>query len=80
MLGKEPETVDEYATVIGVSRAKAFRDQQAFRRAFPTETTPARMNRASQAQERYAEMTRHTLDPNLVGPYAFTLGAAPADV
>jgi hypothetical protein len=83
-LGREPETVDKYATVTGVSRAKAFRDQQAFRRAFPTETTPGRMNRVSGAQEQYAEMMLDDLDVDFVlqetQPYIFTLGAAPADV
>ena len=35
-----PESVEEYAEVLDESRATAFRDQQAFRKAFPTEETP----------------------------------------
>ena len=30
-LGREPTTIDEYAETMDVSRATAFRDQQAFR-------------------------------------------------
>ena len=70
--------------VMGVSRAKAFRDQQAFRRAFPTETTPGRMNQVSEAQEYCDEMWLGGRDLGAaareIQPYVFTLGAAPADV
>lgn len=34
-LRREPESVEEYAEVMVESRASAFRDQQAFREAFP---------------------------------------------
>ncbi|MBW4078588.1 MAG: hypothetical protein HIU84_08815 [Acidobacteria bacterium] len=44
-LSREPDSVDEYAEVIGESRATAFRDQQAFRQAFPTEESPMRLIR-----------------------------------
>ena len=35
-LGREPESIEEYAETMEESRATAFRDQQAFRKAFPT--------------------------------------------
>ena len=49
-LGREPESFEEYAETMEESRATAFRDQQAFRKAFPTEETPTRMNETSGAK------------------------------
>jgi hypothetical protein len=57
-LGREPESVEEYAKEAQESRATAFRDQQAFRLAFPDEENPTRMNRVSGAQARYDELYR----------------------
>jgi hypothetical protein len=57
-LGREPENVEEYARENQESRATAFRDQQAFRLAFPDEVNPTRMNRVSGAQDRYDELFR----------------------
>ena len=57
-LGREPASIEEYAEVAEESRATAFRHQQAFRKAFPTETTPLRINQASGAQERYDDLWR----------------------
>jgi len=57
-LGREPSSIEEYAETVEESRATAFRDQQAFRKAFPDELTPARMNRVSGNQERYDELQR----------------------
>lgn len=61
-LGREPESVDEYAEVMQESRATAFRDQQAFRKAFPNEETPTRMNQVTGAQVRYNELYRKLKD------------------
>ena len=57
-LGREPENIEEYAKEAQESRATAFRDQQAFRLAFPEEENPTRMNRVSGAQDRYDELFR----------------------
>lgn len=46
-LGREPESVEELAEHAGCSRRTAFRQQAAFRKAFPTEVSPARMNETS---------------------------------
>jgi hypothetical protein len=79
-LGSEPESLDKYAEVMEVSRATAFRDQQAFRAAFPDEVTPLRMNQTSGVQERYDEIWRGLRDRRKVArevqPLLFSLGAA----
>jgi hypothetical protein len=54
--GHEPVNIDEYAEVMQESRATAFRDQQAFRQAFPDEENPTRMNKRSGAQDRYDDL------------------------
>ena len=81
-LGREPANVEEYADVMDESRATAFRDQQAFRRAFPDEVSPLKMNQLSGAQERYDELWRTLHDRKKVALEAqavyFVLGAAPA--
>jgi hypothetical protein len=81
-LGREPETVEEYAETMQESRATAFRDQQAFRKAFPSEESPGRMNEVSGSQERYAELYRRLKDSSKVAVEAqsliFTLGASSA--
>jgi hypothetical protein len=81
-LGREPETVEEYAETMEESRATAFRDQQAFRKAFPAEVSPARMNEASGSQDRYDELYRRLKDSSKVASEAqgliFSLGASPA--
>jgi hypothetical protein len=58
VLGHEPRSVEEYAAVAEQSRATAFRNQQAFRDAFPLEVSPARMNRDTGAQARYNALYR----------------------
>jgi hypothetical protein len=82
-LGREPTAVEEYARVMEVSRATAFRDQQAFREAFPDETTPLRMNQASGVQQAYDEIWTRVRDRakalRELQPLLFTLGAATAD-
>ncbi len=55
-LGRPPKSLDEYAEVMEESRASAYRDQQAFRKAFPDEESPSWMNRSSGVQERYDEL------------------------
>lgn len=57
-LGREPETMEEFVEHGIDSRATAFRGQQAFRKAFPTEVSPLGMNDTSGAQERYDEFYR----------------------
>jgi hypothetical protein len=57
-LGREPTSIDEFAEVMQVSRRTAFRDQEHFREAFPSETTPTRMNILSGAQMRYVETVK----------------------
>jgi hypothetical protein len=83
-LGHEPGSVEEYAEFWGESRATAFREQQAFREAFPNETTPARMNALSGLREWSEEIVRIGDDLKELRVRAksgvFTLGAAPADV
>ncbi|MGB9113349.1 MAG: hypothetical protein WCF24_11570 [Acidimicrobiales bacterium] len=83
-LGREPESVEEYAEVMDESRATAFRDQQAFREAFPNEESPARMNRMSGAQARYDELWRNLRDPKKAAlgaqPVMFVVGGSPAVV
>ena len=61
-LGREPETVDEYAEVMGLSRAKAFRDQQDWRKAFPEHDTPHAFNVRSGNQAKYDEILRRLGD------------------
>lgn len=79
-LGREPESVEEYAETVYLSRASAFRDQQAFRKAFPMETSPARMNETSGVQARYNELARRIRDRKKLvreaQPILFSLGAA----
>jgi hypothetical protein len=80
-LGREPETIDEYAETVGESRATAFRDQQSFRKAFPNEESPAHMNQVSGSQERYNEAIRKLSDIKLASaeaqPIVYSLGASP---
>ena len=45
-LGRDPENVDEYCDNWKQSRATGFREQQAFRRAFPEFATPSDLARA----------------------------------
>lgn len=82
-LGREPENIEEYADVLEESRATAFRDQQAFRKAFPTEVSPARMNEVSGMQKRYEELVRTLRNSKRASlqaqPLMYSLGAAPAD-
>ena len=63
-LGREPESIEEYASVMDESRATAFRDQQAFRKCFPTQQTPAELNQATGQQARYDELRRRVDDFN----------------
>jgi hypothetical protein len=81
-LGREPESVEEYAEIMEESRATAFRDQQAFREAFPAEESPARMNEVSGSQDRYDELYRRLKDSGKRAVEAqgliFSLGASPA--
>jgi len=61
-LGREPGSVEEYAETMEESRATAFRAQQAFREAFPTEVTPYRMNKTSGAQDRYDDLWKQLVE------------------
>lgn len=79
-LGREPESVEEYAEVMGESRATAFRDQQAFRQAYPGEESPTRMNKVTGAQAAYDETFRKLRDIGKATAESqsmiFTVGAA----
>jgi hypothetical protein len=81
-LGREPESVEEYAEHMEISRAKAFRDQQEWREAFPTELTPYHFNDVSGAQARYDEAWRRLKDLKKVKaevqPLLFSIGGSPA--
>lgn len=61
-LGRESDSIEEYMEIFDESRATAFRDQQAFRKAFPSEDSPQRMNKTSGAQDRYDEMWRRLVE------------------
>jgi hypothetical protein len=62
-----------------VSRAKAFRDQQDFRKAFPSQETPYAFNVKTGAQARYDEAYDRLKDiakaRKEVEPLVLTLGA-----
>jgi hypothetical protein len=82
-LHREPASIDEYASVMDESRATAFRDQQAFRKCFPGQETPAELNRITGQQARYDELLKRLGDlqaakaaaePSLLNPGA---GIAP---
>ncbi len=83
-LGREPESVDEFAATMEMSRRTAFRDQGYFREAFPTESTPGRINEVTGAQARYDELYRKLKERGAARRDAqhlsFFLGASLADV
>src|SRR4051794_30195625 len=54
-LGREPESIEEYAEVAEVSRATAFRQQQAFRKALPDLSGPAELTEATGQQRQFEE-------------------------
>jgi hypothetical protein len=56
VLEAEPESVEEYVEVTQTPRATAFRQQKAFRKAFPRESTPTRMNEVSGMQSKYDDL------------------------
>lgn len=82
-LGREPESIDEFAETMETSRRTAFRDQGAFRNAFPTEETPDRMNRTTGAQATYDATWRRLGELGAAvreaEPMTFAVGAAVAD-
>lgn len=83
MLGHEPETIDDYAEVAEVSRAKAFRDQQAFRKAFPELSGPAEMISKSCGQMVFDDFIRAAKDlggaRREAAAFVFQLGALPVN-
>jgi hypothetical protein len=80
-LGREPESIEEFARVADESRATAFRNQQAFRRAFPDEETPARINRVTGAQARYDAIIKKIRDfakaASEAKPLTYLVGGSP---
>ena len=80
--GHEPENIEEYAEVMQESRATAFRDQQAFRQAYPDEENPTRMNKVSGAQERYDDLYKKIVDFKKMSreaqPLVYLVGGSPA--
>lgn len=81
-LGREPDSVDEFCAVLGEARRTAFRDQQAFREAYPTEATPLRIIEATGLRKSFEDLYRSIQgrDKALakLAPMAFTLGASAA--
>lgn len=84
VLGREPESIDEFAEVAEVSRATAFRSQQAFRKAFPMLEGPTDLNRRSGMIPAYEELKTLATDPVQLRPLVFarlfTLGAKKANL
>ena len=84
VLEREPESVEEYSEVAEVSRATAFRNQQAFRRAFPMLEGPSDLNRRAGMSAAYEEVKTLALDPVNLRPFQlakiFTLGAKKANL
>lgn len=84
LLEREPESIEEFAEEAGVSRATAFRDQQAFRNAFPMLEGPGELNRRARMDEAYQEVITLARDPVKWRPFVFvrlfTLGAAKANI
>jgi hypothetical protein len=80
-LGREPRSIDEFAELVGESRASAFRDQQAFREAFPAESSPRRMIELSGARSRLDDLWAMHGDRDRVAlaaqPLVYLLGGAP---
>jgi len=56
--GREPESVEEYAETVEGEPSPAYRDYQAFHRAFPGEESPARMNQVSGNRSAHEELVR----------------------
>ena len=84
VLGHEPESIAEFAEVAEVSRATAFRNQQAFRKAFPMLSGPTDLNERAGMTQAYAELVVAATDVVQARPLViakmFTIGAARADI
>ena len=80
-LGRDPETIDEYAEVAEVSRAKAFRDQQAFRKAFPDLDGPRDFIDRTSGQQQFDEFMAAARELGKArknaAAFVFDLGAMP---
>jgi len=57
-LGREPASIEELAATMELSVRTAYRDQEAFRKAFPEIDSPTVLNEITGAQERYNEVWR----------------------
>jgi hypothetical protein len=83
-LGQEPQSIEEFAETLKMSRRTAFRNQEAFRQAYPTEDTPGRLNEVTGAQERYDATYRELRNigkaVKRAEPLTFFVGSAIADV
>lgn len=83
-LGREPESIEEFAETMDISRRTAFRNQEAFRQAYPTEVTPGRINQVTGAQKRYDDTFKELRSVGKamkeVEPLTFFVGSAVADV
>lgn len=84
LLGREPESVEEFADVAELSRATAFRQQAAFRKAFPMLEGPSDFNRRAGLDESMNEVKTLATDPVQWRPFVFArmfvVGALPADL
>jgi hypothetical protein len=83
-LGREPDSIEELAATMQLSVRTAFRDQEAFRKAFQTEDSPARINEQTGAQAQYDAAWRRLKDGQAAAkelePLTFMVGAHLADV
>lgn len=83
-LGREPESVEEFAETMEMNRRTAFRGQVAFRKAYPMEETPGRMNQVTGAQAKYDEAWRRLREigaaTSEVESLTFIVGSAIADI
>jgi hypothetical protein len=74
-------SLEEYCESHGVDRATFYRHQAAFRKAFPDEENPTRLNVATGNQVRYVELVKsvRSLASSVVQVQAmlFSVGAAP---
>lgn len=84
VLGREPESIDEFAEELDVSRATAFRNQQAFRRAYPMLEGPSDLNTRANMIPVYEDFVASATNAlkaraSVIGK-VFTLGAVTANI
>jgi hypothetical protein len=70
----QPITVEQYAAHFGMSRAKAFKEQQLWRDLIPNEPTPTARVLAARAE--YAKAMRSDPSPQVIAAYMAGMPAA----